>query len=91
MVCTDFQGLVSSHDQAGFAIFFMFQQTNITRTSFLPLSRVSIKLEQLCAHLEGLLLSLFVSLGFDFFGQANDRFEMNVGLFLIGLVLYDVS
>lgn len=38
VVGADFESFVSSHDQSGLAVFFVLEQTNIARSSLLPLS-----------------------------------------------------
>jgi hypothetical protein len=56
MIRADFQGLVPPHDQAGFAILLVLQQSNVASSSFFPLAALTVKLEKLGPHLEDLFL-----------------------------------
>lgn len=49
MVGADLEGLVSSHDQSGFAVLLVFEQPHITSSALLPLTGVAVELEQLGA------------------------------------------
>lgn len=87
VVCADLECLVSSHDQTGLAVFLVLQEAHISSASLLPVAGLAIKLEQLGTHLEGDLLGLLVSLGVDFFGKLDDRFEMDIGFLFLSLLL----
>jgi hypothetical protein len=52
------------------------EQTNISRSTFLPLATITVELEELSSHLENLLLRFLIGLGFDLFSEMNDRFEL---------------
>lgn len=87
MVGADLQSLIPTHDQTGLLVLLVLQQTHITGTTLLPLLALTVKLEQLGAHLEHLLLKLLVGLGLHLLGQANDGLEVNfrgLGGFLLG-------
>jgi hypothetical protein len=62
------------------------QQPNVAGTTLLPLLAVTVESEELGAHLEDLLFKLFVGLGLNLLGQADDRLEVNIGG-LGGLIL----
>lgn len=79
MVGADLEGLIPTHDETGLLVLLVLQQTHITSTTLLPLLAVTIELEQLGAHLEGLLLELLVGLCLNLLGQANDGLEVNFG------------
>lgn len=86
MVGADLEGLVSPHDQTSLAVLLVLQQSHITSTTLLPLLAVTVELEQLGAHLERLLLELFVGLGLDLLGQVDNGLEVDVrgfGSFLL--------
>jgi hypothetical protein len=83
MISTDFERLISPHNQACLAILLMLEQSHVTRSPLLPFSRIAIELEQLRAHLENLLLRLFVGLGLNFLSEVDNRFEMNIRFGLI--------
>ncbi|KAH0357234.1 hypothetical protein KCU81_g325, partial [Aureobasidium melanogenum] len=87
VVGADLQGLVTAHDKSGSAVLLVLEETNLTGTTLLPLSAVTVELEELGAHLEGLLLALLVCLGVDFLGKVNNGLEVDVRLLLVGLVL----
>lgn len=87
MVCADFEGLVTSHDQSCLAILLVLEQTNVPSASFLPFSRLTIKLEELGSHLEDLLFQFLVGLDIDLLRQADHRLEFHIDFFLVGLVL----
>lgn len=86
VVGADLEGLVAAHDQTGLLVLLVLQQTHIAGTTLLPLLAFAVKLEQLGAHLEGLLLELLVGLGLHLLGQANNGLEVNIGG-LGGLIL----
>ncbi len=99
VVGADLQSLVSSHNQSCLSILLVLQESNITGTTLLPLVGLANKLEELCAHLECLLLELLVGLNLNFLGQANDWLEVNIlglGSFILSAKvlessLYDLS
>lgn len=78
VVSADLEGLVTSHNQSGLAVLFVLEKADITSSALLPLARLLGELEQLCAHLEELLLGLLVSLGLDLFGELDDGLEVDV-------------
>lgn len=88
MICTDFQGLVSAHDEPSLAILLVLQESHITSSTFLPLTAVAVELEQLGAHLEGLLLRFFVGLGLDLLSKMDDWLEVNVWGFVRSIILF---
>lgn len=89
MVGADLQSLVSSHNQSGLSVLLVLQESDITSTTLLPLLSILDELEELSAHLEGLLLEFLVGLNIDFLGQSNNWLEVNV-LGFWGLILrYD--
>ena len=83
MVGADFQGLVPPHDESRLAIFLMFQQSNVTSSSFFPLAALAVELEKLGPHLEDLFLGLLIGLGLNGFGEANDGYEIHIRLILL--------
>lgn len=78
MVGADLQSLISSHNQSRLAVLLVLQESNVPSSTFLPLVGLAHELEELCPHLEGLLLELLVGLGVDFLGQADDGLEVDV-------------
>jgi len=46
--------------------------------ALLPLIGLLVELEELCAHLESLLLELLVGLDLNFLGETDDGFEMDI-------------
>jgi hypothetical protein len=62
----------------------MLQEPNITSSSLLPLTALTIELEQLGSHLERALFQLFVRLGVDFLCEADYGLEVDVGFFFGG-------
>lgn len=78
VVGADLEGLVSAHDQSGLVVFLVLEQSDIASSTLFPLSAFFVKLEELCAHLERLLLQLFIGLGVDLFREAYDRLKVNV-------------
>ena len=79
MVSADLEGLVSAHHQPGLVVLLVPQQPHVASTTLLPFLGVTVKSEQLGAHLEGLLLELLVGLCLNLLGQANDGLEVNFG------------
>lgn len=45
VVGADLEGLVSSHDQSGFAVLLVFEQPHIASSALLPLTSVPVELE----------------------------------------------
>jgi len=78
VVGANLQSLVSSHDQSCLAILLVLQQSNVTSSALLPLIGLLVELEELCAHLENLLLELLVGLDLNFLGETDDWFEVNI-------------
>ena len=78
MVGADLQSLISSHNQSCLAILLVLQESNIASSTLLPFIGLLVELEELCAHLENLLLKLLVGLDLDFLGETDDWFEMDV-------------
>lgn len=92
MICTvvvgaNLESLVSAHDKSGLAVLLVLEKTNIAGASLLPLTALTIELEEFGAHLEGDLLSFFVSLGVDLLGKLDNGLEVNIGFLLLGLIL----
>ena len=82
MVGADLESLVSSHEQSGLVVLLVLQQLDVTGSTLLPLFGLPVKSEKFGAHLEGLLLQLFVGLDLDLLSQADDWLEVYVGLSL---------
>ncbi len=78
MVGADFKGLVAAHNKTGLAVILVLQESDITSTTLLPLVGLANELEELGAHLEGLLLDLLSGLDIDPLGKADDWLEVNV-------------
>lgn len=77
VVRANFQGLISTHNQAGLLVLLVLQESDIAGTTLLPLTRLAVELEKLCTHLKGLFLQLFIGLGLDFLGKVNDGLEVD--------------
>jgi hypothetical protein len=54
------------------------QESNITSPTLLPFISLLVELEELCTHLENLLLELLVGLDLNFLGQTDDWFEVDI-------------
>jgi hypothetical protein len=54
------------------------QKSDIPSSTLLPLVGILNKLEELCAHLESLLLKLLIGLDFNFLGEADDRLKVDI-------------
>ena len=78
MVGADLQSLISSHDQSRLTVLLVLQESYITSPALLPLIGLLVELEELCAHLENLLLELLVGLDLNFLGETDDGFEMDI-------------
>ena len=92
VVGTDLQSLVSSHNQSRLAVLLVLQESNITSSTLLPLVGFLDKFEELCAHLESLLLQLLISFNLHFLGETDDWLEVNIlGLWCFFLLKLSVS
>ncbi len=78
MVSANLQGLISPHNQSILAILLVLEQTNISSSTLFPLVAVLDELEELGAHLEGLLLKFLVGLYIDFLGEADNGLEVDI-------------
>ncbi len=78
MVGANLQSLISSHDQSRLAILLVLQESNITSSALLPLVGLLVELEELCAHLENLLLKLLIGLDLNFFSETDDWLEVDI-------------
>ena len=78
MVGANLQSLISSHDQSRLAILLVLQESNITSPTLLPFIGILVELEELCAHLENLLLKLLIGLNLNFLGETNDWLEVDI-------------
>jgi hypothetical protein len=56
----------------------MLQQSNITSPTLLPLIGLFVELEELCAHLEDLLLKLLVGFDLNFLSETDDWLEVDI-------------
>ena len=79
VVGADLEGLVAAHHETGLLVLLVLEQADVTGTTLLPLLRLAVELEELGAHLEGLLLKLLVGLGLNLLGQVNDGLEVDIG------------
>lgn len=78
MVGANLQSLISSHDQSRLAILLVLQESNITSSALLPLVRLLVELEELCAHLENLLLKLLIGLDLNLLSETDDWLEVDI-------------
>lgn len=78
MVGADLEGLVAAHDKASLSVLRVLKESDISGAALLPLVGFTDELEELGAHLEGLLLDLFSGLDIDLLGKANDWLEVDV-------------
>lgn len=78
VVSADLQCLVSSHDQSGLAVLLVLQQSHVSSTTLLPLVGITDELEELGAHLEGLLLEFLVGLDINFLCETDDGLEVDI-------------
>lgn len=78
VVGADFQGLVSSHDQAGLVVLFVLQQSDISGSTLLPLVGILDELEELRAHLEDLVLEFLIGLDLDLLGETDHGLEVDI-------------
>ncbi len=78
MVGANLQSLISSHDQSRLAILLVLQESNITSSALLPLICLLVELEELCAHLENLLLKLLIGLDLNFLSETDDWLEVDI-------------
>lgn len=78
VVSADLEGLVAAHDETGLAILLMLEESDISGTALLPLVGLADELEELGAHLEGLLLNLLAGLDLDLLGKVDDWLEVGI-------------
>lgn len=78
MVGANLQSLISSHNQSRLAILLVLQESNITSSALLPLVGLLVELEELCAHLENLLLKLLIGLDLNFLSETDDWLEVDI-------------
>jgi hypothetical protein len=78
VVGANLQSLISSHDQSRLAILLVLQESNITSSALLPLVRLLVELEELCAHLENLLLKLLIGLDLNLLSETDDWLEVDI-------------
>lgn len=78
MVRANLEGLISAHNQACLAVLFVLQESDITSTTLFPLVGLADELEELGAHLEGLLLDLLPGLDLDLLGETDDWLEVDI-------------
>ena len=78
MVGANLQSLISSHDQSRLAILLVLQESNITSSALLPLVGLLVELEELCAHLENLLLKLLIGLDLNFLSETDNWLEVDI-------------
>jgi hypothetical protein len=78
VVGANLQSLISSHDQSRLAILLVLQESNITSSALLPLVGLLVELEELCAHLENLLLKLLIGLDLNFLSETDDWLEVDI-------------
>jgi len=87
VVSADLQSLISTHNQTSLSILLVLQQSHVTGTTLSPLVGFTDKLEELCTHLEGLLLEFLVGLDVNLLRKTDDWLEVNI-LGLWCLLLY---
>ena len=88
VVGADLEGLVAAHNKAGLSVLLVLQESDISSTALLPLVGLTNKLEELGAHLEGLLLNLLSGLDVNLLGKADDWLKVNIlGLWCLILQL----
>jgi hypothetical protein len=63
------------------------EQPNVASAPLLPLTTLTIKLEQLGSHLECALLQLFVRLCVNCLGKMHDWLEVDIGFFFGGFLI----
>lgn len=78
MVGANLQSFISSHDQSRLAILLVLQESNITSSALLPLVGLLVELEELCAHLENLLLKLLIGLDLNFLSETDNWLEVDI-------------
>lgn len=78
MVGANLQSFISSHDQSRLTILLVLQESNITSSALLPLVGLLVELEELCAHLENLLLKLLIGLDLNFLSETDNWLEVDI-------------
>jgi hypothetical protein len=78
VVGANLQSFISSHDQSRLAILLVLQESNITSSALLPLVGLLVELEELCAHLENLLLKLLIGLDLNFLSETDNWLEVDI-------------
>jgi hypothetical protein len=78
VVGANLQSFISSHDQSRLTILLVLQESNITSSALLPLVGLLVELEELCAHLENLLLKLLIGLDLNFLSETDDWLEVDI-------------
>jgi len=78
VVCANLEGLVSAHNQSCLSVLLVLQESHITGTTLLPLVGLADELEELGAHLEGLLLNFLTGLNVNLLGEMNDWLEVDI-------------
>lgn len=78
MVGADLKSLVSPHHKSRLAILLVLEKSNISSSTLLPLVGLTNKLEQLGAHLEGLLLNLLTGLNLNLLSKTDNRLEVDI-------------
>jgi hypothetical protein len=92
VVGANLQSPIPSHHQSSLPSLLVLQKSHISRTALLPLAALTIEFEEFGAHFKSLLLVFFIGLGFDLFGQTDDRFEVDVWFVGFGVVvLFTIS
>lgn len=87
MISAHLKRLISSHDKSGLSTCLMLEELDISGSTFLPFTSITIKSEELSSHLELLLLFLLVGLNVDFLGKMYDRFKIHVRLMCFWIIL----
>lgn len=78
MVCADLKRLISPHHQPCLLVLAVLQKPHITSAALFPLSAVTVKAEELCAHLEDLLLLLLVCLDVNLLRKVDNGFKVHI-------------
>jgi hypothetical protein len=78
VVGANLQSFISSHDQSRLTILLVLQESNITSSALLPLVGLLVELEELCAHLENLLLKLLIGLDLNFLSETDNWLEVDI-------------
>jgi hypothetical protein len=87
VVGANFEGLVTSHNEASLAVHLVLEEPERASATLSPLARLLDKLEHLASHAEDLFLRFLMCNGLDLLGEFKDGFEVNIfglgGLFLM--------